>query len=91
MAINPSNDIIFALKELWKYDPTDKKFKDLTQLLYEITALSSGFEIKNQNQFAERAFKTIGPIFDDDTFDLFDETRGDWEIAIEWMDLNKYS
>lgn len=59
MEINPSNSIVMALKSRFDADENDKTVKDLTNLLFETTLLSSGFTLEDPSAFSTHLNKII--------------------------------
>ena len=59
MEINPSHNIIRELKKRLETDKNDKTILDLTELLYDISTIRSGFTINNTQAFSNRLYRII--------------------------------
>ena len=59
MEINPSHNIIRELKKRLEIDKNDKTILDLTELLYDISTIRSGFTINNTQAFSNRLYRII--------------------------------
>merc|ERR1712084_156473 len=73
--INPTNQIIVALREKAEADQSDKTLKDLIWLLYDTSLLTSGFSLEEPATFASRIHRLVklGLSIDDDDDDADDE------------------
>jgi molecular chaperone HtpG len=94
MEINPSHNIVSALKGKADADKSDKTVKDLVWLLYETALLTSGFSLDEPSQFAGRIHRMIklGLSLDDDKVDeeemppLVTETKAEGHSKMEDVD-----
>merc|ERR1711915_72183 len=79
MEINPTNQIIVALREKAEADQSDKTVKDLIWLLYDTSLLTSGFSLEEPVTFASRIHRLVklGLSFDDDDEDADDDDMDD--------------
>merc|ERR1712159_336740 len=59
MEINPSNSIIIELKNRIDSDKNDKTVKDLVNLLFDTSLLTSGFSLEESHVFAQRIHRMI--------------------------------
>jgi len=59
MEINPRHPIMIELNNKFASDPSDRTVKDLVWLLYETSALTSGFTLEDPVIFAGRIHKLI--------------------------------
>jgi len=59
LEINPDHSIIKTLRERAEADKNDKSVKDLVQLLYETSLLSSGFTLEEPTVHASRIHRMI--------------------------------
>jgi len=59
MEINPSNSIIIELKNRIDSDKNDKTVKDLVNLLFDTSLLTSGFSLEDSHVFAQRIHRMI--------------------------------
>jgi len=59
LEINPNNKIIKHIKEKLEKDSTDKTVKDLVNLLYSSSLLTSGFTLDNPQEFSSKVYKII--------------------------------
>merc|ERR1719384_3057006 len=59
MEINPRHAIMVEMKNKFEADPSDRTVKDLVWLLYETSALTSGFTLEDPVVFAGRIHKLI--------------------------------
>lgn len=57
--INPNHPIILELKRRCQEDAADKTIKDLTQILFETSLLTSGFSLETPKHYADRIFNMI--------------------------------
>jgi len=90
MEINPSHNIIKELKKRLDVDKNDKTILDLTELLYDISTIRSGFTLDNTQSFSNRLYRIIelGLSIDDESEspsgeDLTDTTTGEDDIEEE--------
>merc|ERR1711981_1446464 len=83
MELNPSHNIVKALKKKFDDNASDKSAKDLVFLLYETALLTSGFTLDDPSSFSGRIHKLIRlglSIEDDDSDDDDDDDEdGDEE------------
>merc|ERR550525_400777 len=79
MELNPSHQIIKALKAKFEDDASDKNAKDLVFLLYDTALLTSGFTLDNPISFSTRIHKLIklGLSIEDDEEDDDEEVPED--------------
>merc|ERR1711879_1066187 len=80
MEINPTNQIIVALREKAETDQSDKTVKDLIWLLYDTSLLTSGFSLEEPATFASRIHRLVKlglSIEDDDEDEENDEEMED--------------
>lgn len=71
--INPEHNIIKSLVTKLKNESTlDKSSKDVIQLLFEVSLISSGFSFEDPSNFAKRMYRVIslGTNNDDDEIDV---------------------
>ena len=54
MEINPKNNIVVDMKNRFSKDENDKTLKDLVYLLYDISLLTSGYQLEKPTVFANR-------------------------------------
>jgi len=59
MEINPSNPIIIELRNRIDSDKNDKTVKDLINLLFDTSLLTSGFSLEESHVFAQRIHRMI--------------------------------
>lgn len=59
LEINPTHQIMKALKQKVEADKSDKSIKDLIVLLYETSLLSSGFSLEDPMNHASRIHRMI--------------------------------
>jgi len=59
MEINPSNAIIIELRNRIESDKNDKTVKDLINLLFDTSLLTSGFSLEESHIFAQRIHRMI--------------------------------
>merc|ERR1712216_1096891 len=59
MEINPSNSIIIELRNRIDSDKNDKTVKDLVNLLFDTSLLTSGFSLEESHVFAQRIHRMI--------------------------------
>jgi len=59
LEINPEHAIVVSLKEKAEADKNDKSVKDLVNLLYETSLLSSGFSLEDPQVHANRIHRMI--------------------------------
>merc|ERR1719461_1009523 len=80
MELNPSHNIVKALKTKFDANSSDKSAKDLVFLLYETALLTSGFTLDDPASFSSRIHKLIRlglSIEDDDSDDDDDDDDAD--------------
>ena len=59
MEINPENPIIIELRNRIDSDRSDKTVKDLINLLFDTSLLTSGFSLEESHLFAQRIHRMI--------------------------------
>eukprot|EP00054_Salpingoeca_dolichothecata_P018943 m.117217 g.117217 ORF g.117217 m.117217 type:complete len:715 (-) comp23072_c0_seq1:328-2472(-) len=59
LEINPDHSILSTLREKVEADPNDKAVKDLVNLLYETSLLTSGFSLEDPSTHAGRIHRMI--------------------------------
>merc|ERR1711906_105622 len=59
MEINPANPIIIELRNRIQIDKNDKTVKDLVNLLFDTSLLTSGFSLEESHVFAQRIHRMI--------------------------------
>merc|ERR1739847_44608 len=59
MEVNPTNEIVKELRNKAEVDQSDKTVKDLIWLMYETSLLTSGFNLEDSSQFANRIHRMI--------------------------------
>jgi molecular chaperone HtpG len=59
MEINPTNAIIIELRNRIEMDKSDKTVKDLVNLLFDTSLLTSGFSLDESHVFAQRIHRMI--------------------------------
>merc|ERR1712173_267589 len=59
MEINPTNEIVKELRNKAEVDQSDKTVKDLIWLMFETSLLTSGFNLEDSSQFANRIHRMI--------------------------------
>jgi len=59
MELNPSHPIIKSLKSKVEADKNDKTVKDLVQLLFETSLLTSGFSLEDPSSYAGRIHRIL--------------------------------
>lgn len=59
MEINPSNPIVLELRNRIQIDKNDKTVKDLVNLLFDTSLLTSGFSLEESHVFAQRIHRMI--------------------------------
>ena len=59
LEINPANGIINELNKRSETDAGEKSFKDLVNLLYDTSLVSSGFSLDDPSLFAGRIHRMI--------------------------------
>ena len=74
LEINPEHSIVKSLRETVDADKNDKSIKDLVNLLFETSLLSSGFSLENPQSHSERIFRMIKLGLGIDEEDTVDET-----------------
>ena len=74
LEINPEHSIVTSLREKVDADKNDKSIKDLVNLLFETSLLSSGFSLENPQSHSERIFRMIKLGLGIDEEDTVDET-----------------
>merc|ERR1712165_505533 len=95
MEVNPKNQIVIELRNKADVDTSDKTVKDLIWLMYETSLLTSGFNLEDSSQFANRIHRmikiglTIDDVEgegDDDLPPLVDPPAGDTNTKMEEVD-----
>ena len=74
LEINPEHSIVKSLREKVDADKNDKSIKDLVNLLFETSLLSSGFSLENPQSHSERIFRMIKLGLGIDEEDTVEET-----------------
>merc|ERR1712010_336662 len=59
MEVNPTNEIVKELRNKAEVDQSDKTVKDLIWLMFETSLLTSGFNLEDSSQFANRIHRMI--------------------------------
>ena len=59
MEINPGNPIVLELRNRIQIDKNDKTVKDLVNLLFDTSLLTSGFSLEESHVFAQRIHRMI--------------------------------
>ncbi len=59
LEINAEHPIIKKLREVHKADAGSAETKDLTHLVYEIAALTGGYQIEDPKAFASRVTSVV--------------------------------
>jgi molecular chaperone HtpG len=59
MEINPGNPIVLELRNRIQMDKNDKTVKDLVNLLFDTSLLTSGFSLEESHVFAQRIHRMI--------------------------------
>lgn len=59
MEINPGNPIVLELRNRIQVDKNDKTVKDLVNLLFDTSLLTSGFSLEESHVFAQRIHRMI--------------------------------
>merc|ERR1712003_348977 len=79
MEINPTNQIIVALREKAEADQSDKTVKDLIWLMYDTSLLTSGSSLEEPATFASRIHRLVklGLSIDDDADEGDDDDMDD--------------
>lgn len=96
LEINPQHEIIKNLNtKLKDENQFDKASKDVIQLLYEVSLISSGFQFDDPSEFTKRMYRVISlGTTDDDEVDIkvtdknefIDETETESEVQMESVD-----
>merc|ERR1719461_1512349 len=84
MELNPSHNIVKALKDKFANDASDSAAKDLVMLLYETALLTSGFSLENPASFSSRIHRLVklGLSIDDDDEDEDDDAADAEDVPV---------
>ena len=59
MELNPEHKIVKSLKQKLSENKNDSQIKDIVYLLYEISCISSGFNIENASEFSKKFYNIL--------------------------------
>jgi heat shock protein beta len=73
LELNPRHPMVVKLLEMAVEKPTSRKTKDMVWLLYDTALMASGFSHEDNDEFAERMYRTISHSINVEDEDLLDE------------------